>query len=265
LGEWVKYAIRFIQGLRHRKFWKRNRQRPPPVRGIIVDDAVKWCNLKSEVENLVPVYTIKGAAANQATSHRRSIRKPTDTASTEIEWEWAARGGVSAKSSTYSGSNELDAIAWYSGNSPEGEPHAAGGKLPNELGLQDMSGNAPRVVLGTRYKNYRRFAAEASRMNRLPARPQPVISTFPKNLPITPVSGRPEILKNSFLIAVVLDRAGFRNGATRTPTRSQNRERARDRENGGNSGDNLTRDSRIHKQRRLFRNSCNGFFARSQH
>jgi len=65
---------------------------------------------------------------------------------TEAEWEYAARGGNKSKGYIYSGSNNLDEVAWYSENSanPENsqiETHPVGLKAPNELGLYDMSGN----------------------------------------------------------------------------------------------------------------------------
>ena len=59
---------------------------------------------------------------------------------TEAEWEFAARGGNMSKGYKYSGSNNLDEVAWYSGNSNDA-PHAVGTKPPNELGIYDMSGN----------------------------------------------------------------------------------------------------------------------------
>ncbi len=61
---------------------------------------------------------------------------------TEAEWEFAARGGNQSKGYLYAGGNQsqLDVIAWYSGNSGNAT-HKVGGKMPNELGLYDMSGN----------------------------------------------------------------------------------------------------------------------------
>lgn len=58
----------------------------------------------------------------------------------EAEWEYAARGGNKSKGFTYSGSNTIGDVAWYSENS-ESKTHAVGGKIANELGLYDMSGN----------------------------------------------------------------------------------------------------------------------------
>jgi|GEM_PF-3663585 len=59
---------------------------------------------------------------------------------TEAEWEFAARGGRQSKAYTYAGSNNIDTVAWYHGNSG-GKTHPVKGKMPNELGLYDMSGN----------------------------------------------------------------------------------------------------------------------------
>lgn len=60
---------------------------------------------------------------------------------TEEEWEYAARGGMYGnKHYFYSGGMNIDSVAWYASNS-EGKPHPVGTKLPNELGLYDMSGN----------------------------------------------------------------------------------------------------------------------------
>lgn len=60
---------------------------------------------------------------------------------TEAEWEYAARGGenVSKKRFLFSGSDQIDEVAWYQGNAKS--PYAVGQKNPNLLGIYDMSGN----------------------------------------------------------------------------------------------------------------------------
>jgi formylglycine-generating enzyme required for sulfatase activity len=58
---------------------------------------------------------------------------------TEAEWEYAARGGIKSKGYRYAGSNEIEAVAWYVGNSDK--THPVGQKKPNELGIYDMTGN----------------------------------------------------------------------------------------------------------------------------
>ena len=59
---------------------------------------------------------------------------------TEAEWEYAARGGTKSKGYTYSGSNMVGNVAWYSDNSGN-TTHDVGTKQANELGIYDMSGN----------------------------------------------------------------------------------------------------------------------------
>jgi formylglycine-generating enzyme required for sulfatase activity len=59
---------------------------------------------------------------------------------TEAEWEYAARGGKYSQGFNYSGSDELDKVAW-SRQTSDGTSHEVGLKQPNELGLYDMSGN----------------------------------------------------------------------------------------------------------------------------
>jgi formylglycine-generating enzyme required for sulfatase activity len=56
---------------------------------------------------------------------------------TEAEWEYAAKAGQNLK---YAGTDNLDMSGWYSGNSKR-RTHPVGLKLPNFLGLYDMTGN----------------------------------------------------------------------------------------------------------------------------
>ncbi len=59
---------------------------------------------------------------------------------TEAEWEFAALGGNDSNGYSYAGSDNIDEVAWYTGNSG-GTTHSVGTKNANELGLYDMSGN----------------------------------------------------------------------------------------------------------------------------
>jgi formylglycine-generating enzyme required for sulfatase activity len=59
---------------------------------------------------------------------------------TEAQWEFAARGGKKGLGFKYSGSNNIDAVAWHFDNS-EKKTQPVGQKQANELGVHDMSGN----------------------------------------------------------------------------------------------------------------------------
>ena len=77
-----------------------------------------------------------------------NFRYPTPT-----EWKYAAKGGMNSQGYTYSGSNNIDEVAWYSGNSSN-TTHAVKLKARNELGFYDMSGNLNEMVLSGNYYYY---------------------------------------------------------------------------------------------------------------
>lgn len=137
-------------------------------------DSLVYCNLRSIAENLTPVYSISGKTdphnwpgirsgtggkllglyqADSTASISSWIAVVVDSSAdgyrlpTEAEWEYAARGGTANESFTYSGSDDINAVAWYgdtyngpSGNSSN-KTHPVMGKAPNSLGIYDMSGN----------------------------------------------------------------------------------------------------------------------------
>ncbi|MBF0466558.1 MAG: formylglycine-generating enzyme family protein [Nitrospirae bacterium] len=86
-------------------------------------ETVSWTDVKEFINKL-----------NERTG--KKYRLPT-----EAKWEYAARSG--GKKEKWAGTNDdtkLCNYAWYNGNS-NGETHPVGQKLPNALGLFDMSGN----------------------------------------------------------------------------------------------------------------------------
>lgn len=116
-----------------------------PVESVTWYDAVEFCNRLSALEGLAPVYMIywrvpeSGFPITSATVNidwnANGYRLPT-----EMEWRFAASGGNKSRGYAYAGSNNIDDVAWYSGNS-DSITHSVGGKAANELGLFDMNGN----------------------------------------------------------------------------------------------------------------------------
>ena len=102
-------------------------------------ERVSWNDCQKFIEKL-----------NSLTGKR--FRLPTET-----EWEFAARGGNKSNGTQYSGSSNIDEVAWYWQNSGdkyiEGDwnvkkivknkckTHPVKSKKANELGIYDMSGN----------------------------------------------------------------------------------------------------------------------------
>jgi formylglycine-generating enzyme required for sulfatase activity len=67
---------------------------------------------------------------------------------TEAEWEYAARGGLAQNDYLFSGSNDIDEVAYFHNNFPGLKPgqvfqweQPVGGRNPNALGLYDMTCN----------------------------------------------------------------------------------------------------------------------------
>jgi len=98
-------------------------------------ESVSWDDVQEFIKNL-----------NALTG--KQYRLPTET-----EWEYAARGGVKSKDYLYSGSNQINEVAWHAGNSGD-KTHPIGTKKKNELGLFDMSGNVHEWCQDVWHKNY---------------------------------------------------------------------------------------------------------------
>ncbi len=133
-------------------------------------DAIVYCNLRSKAEGLTPAYKIgtetdptkwSGIVSGTGTDAGKYCGPSSDNSTwngmtfdttangyrlpTEAEWEYIARNR-NQDSYTYSGSNTIDDVAWYTTNSSSKTHEVKADKIAgtdsaNGLGIYDMSGN----------------------------------------------------------------------------------------------------------------------------
>ena len=115
---------------------------------------------------------------------------------TEAQWEYAARGGNKSKGYQYAGSDNINDVGWYEGNS-KGHTQPVGHKAPNELGIYDMSGNVWEWCNDWYDKNY--------------------YQNSPSEDPKGPISGTRGVIRGgSWSYPEWISRVSFRNYSTQT-------------------------------------------------
>ncbi|MCL1948127.1 MAG: formylglycine-generating enzyme family protein [Turicibacter sp.] len=137
-----------------------------PVERVTWYEAILFLNRRSELAGLVPFYQIDKTIVypnnlSSTDEYRWSISINENATGyrlpTNLEWEFAAGGGVYSQGYAFSGSDELSEAGWFFRNSGDefldgiwnwpaisennARTHPVAQKIPNELGLYDMSGN----------------------------------------------------------------------------------------------------------------------------
>lgn len=172
-----------------------------PVQMVSWYQAVYFCNMLSMKEGLTPIYTINNSTDPADWLSVNGGMIPTNInvlwqsisadwsadgyrLPTEMEWTWADMGadtsapgqlntiGYLKAFAGSTGNNCLLGYAWIEDNS-SGTTHPVGTKLPNELGLYDMSGNVNqwlwdwyRDIPGGALTNYSEAGASGLRVYR---------------------------------------------------------------------------------------------------
>lgn len=109
---------------------------PPDMWYIEHDRAAKWTWASDRPMCKVNWHDAKAYCKWLSESTGKNYDLPT-----ESQWEFAARGGTRSKHYQYSGSDNINEVAWYDETTYERGPMPIGRLKPNELGIHDMSGN----------------------------------------------------------------------------------------------------------------------------
>lgn len=129
-----------------------------PVESVSWYDSLVFCNKLSALLGKTPAYKIKGSTNPDQwnyTPHQSSIIEDEIEFNPDAdgfhlptmeEWDFAIKGG---ENYTYSGSEDLDSVAWTDCNSG-GLLHEVAQLKPNGYGIYDMSGNVFEWVWSVR-------------------------------------------------------------------------------------------------------------------
>jgi sulfatase modifying factor 1 len=80
--------------------------------------AIMWNNPSNHKNcSRCPVEEVSWYDAQEFIKKLNELSGETYRLPSSVEWEYAARGGQKSRGYKYSGSNEIDEVAWYDGNS----------------------------------------------------------------------------------------------------------------------------------------------------
>ena len=119
------------------------------VNSITWYDSLEFCNRLSQIKGLDEFYRIEKENQDQKNKNEKDNLKWLVSSNfkskgyrllTEKEFEYVARGGQFSKGTEYPGSNNMNEIGWFD-DRPIKCVEELGMKIPNELGIYDLSGN----------------------------------------------------------------------------------------------------------------------------
>lgn len=139
-----------------------------PIYEVSWLNAIEYCNRLSMLNSLEPCYRYSTYGTDpsawpagwdtntQVDNHNNVLCDWTANGfrlPTEMEWMFAAGGGIRSRGLVYAGSADLNEAGWWLANSGN-TTHPTGLKLPNELGIYDLSGNVREWVWNVWWGSY---------------------------------------------------------------------------------------------------------------
>ncbi len=101
-------------------------------------------SLQGDLADNLPVENVSWNDCQEFIAKLKQMTRLNFRLPTSAEWLFAAGGGNNNHGHAYSGSSNIDDVAWYNGNCSQKQ--TVGTKAPNELGIHDMSGNVYEII-----------------------------------------------------------------------------------------------------------------------